>query len=195
MPEAVLGNDRRDEGQGLWNRGIEGIERAGLHSAQALFDDGPTSFDWIEVRRVGGKITKLSASGFNQSANPFHLVSRQIVHHHDLSGLKCGAKHFLEVGQEHIAIRRRLYGHHCLPPIYANRSEKRERPPSSVRGALVNSFSTPRPSIEPGHIRSHTAFVEEHKPLRIDAGRLRPPLFPPPHSFGCILLTGVQAFF
>ena len=101
----------------------------------------------------------------------------------------------MEVGQEHIAIGRRLYGHHCLPAINANRSEKRERPPSPVRGAFVNALSTPCPSIESGHIRSHATFVEEHKPLRTDAGRLRPPLFPPPHFFGCILLTGVQAFF
>ncbi len=194
MSEAVLGNDRRNEGQRRWYRNIEGIERAGLHFSQALFDDSPASFDWIEVRRVRGKITEFGTSAFNQSANSIHLVSRQIVHHHDLSGLECGAKHLLEVGQEHIAIGRRLYGHYCLPPIHANRTEKRKRPPSSVSGALVNALSTLRPPIESRRILSYTAFVEEHKPLRIDADRLRLPLFPSPHSFGCILLTGVQTF-
>jgi hypothetical protein len=195
MCKAIPSHERGDEGQRLRDRDVEGGKSAGLQLAQALLDYRPTGFNRIEIGRVRGKIAKFGASGFNESANTLHFMSRQIVHHHYLSGLQCGAKHLLEVGPEYIAIGRRFYRHHGLPAIDANRSQERERPPSSIRRTLMDSLSTPCPSIKSGHVGRHTTFVEEHKPLRIDTGRLRSPLFSPAHSFGCILLTGVQAFF
>ncbi|MCX6607728.1 MAG: hypothetical protein NTV52_29660, partial [Acidobacteria bacterium] len=62
---------------------------------------------------------------------------------------------------------------------------------SSVRGPLMNALSARSSSIQPRHVRGNAALVQKHKPLRVDAGCLGPPLLSPPNSFRAILLAGV----
>ena len=94
---SVLGSKGSDGvGDGLFQR----EQVAGLGTAQQLFDLRPTLFNGVEVGGIGWQVAQLRFGSLDQFSDAIDFVSRQVVHHDNIAGLKLRAQHLFQIGQE-----------------------------------------------------------------------------------------------
>src|SRR5512134_1198388 len=85
MSEPVLNIHERDGVQGLCDSLHQGVQGASLGRAQRPLDFRPAQFNRIEIWRIRRQEFQACSLGFNQLANGFSGVSRQVIHHQDVA--------------------------------------------------------------------------------------------------------------
>lgn len=63
-------------------------------------------FDGVEIRAVWRKVFEPGADAFDHCPDPWPLVAGQVVHDHDVAGVKLGQQHLLDIGFKTDAVDR-----------------------------------------------------------------------------------------
>ena len=88
----------------IWPIGADGFDGARGSLAQQVLELGEDLFDRVEVWRVFGQEEKLGTGRANELAYGFAFVTAEIVHDHDVTGMKRWDEDLFDIGLEALAI-------------------------------------------------------------------------------------------
>jgi hypothetical protein len=100
-----------DRANGLLDRCIKRFATTRSYTSQHSLYLRPAFLYRRQVRRVRRQVDQLCASRFYRFSYPADFVRTQIVHHYNVSSLKCRAQHPLDINFEDQSIRSSIYGH------------------------------------------------------------------------------------
>jgi len=141
----------------------QGLDRACGASAQRSLQPGEGLFDWIEVRRVGWQIAHAGAGSLDCLADAGDLVSAQVVHEDDIAPAQGRREDLLDVSQERRPIHRTVDDIGRREAVDAQRGNKRQRLPVTVRHARDEALTARRTPIVPDHLRRDRSLIDKDK--------------------------------
>ena len=115
-----------DSPPGGFDGSFSGLAQQGFKLCKDLFDR-------IEVRAVGRQKEQLGACRANGAAYGLPLVTSEIVHDDNVSGLERRHQYLFDIGEEGLPIDWTVDDAWRLDSIAAERSQKSERLPVAVR--------------------------------------------------------------
>ena len=93
----------------------------------------------------------------------------EVIHHHHVAGAQLRTQNVVQIGQEDVAVSRRLDGHGGEEAAGAHRAQDGQDFPVALRRALGDARPTHTSGIAARHLRGNTAFIEENQLLRRNA--------------------------
>jgi len=127
--------------------------------------------------------------------NGLALMAAEIVHDHDVAGLKNGRQLLLGVGQKACAVDRPIEDARRGEPVQAQRTDEGQRPPMAVRSTDAQALALWPPAAQGRHVGLDPCLVDEDQLRRIKA---LPPCLPalaPPRDVRARLFEGEHRFF
>jgi len=171
------------------------IDSALARFAQQRLELGEHLLDRIEIGRVRRQIQDAGAPGSNGLRNARDLVAGQIVGNDDVSRAERGAQELTHPGQEHLAVHGAIDDQRGCHAAVAQASNEGGGLPMSMRHRRHAALAAPSTAIAARHVRAGCRLIQEHQPLRRQAGLRGAPLLARLLHVGPILLAGVQRFF
>lgn len=160
-----------------------------------MLDLGEELFDWIEIRGIFGEEKEPGTGCADGLANSFALVAAQIVHDHDIAGLKGRHKHLFDIDEEAFAVDGAVEQPRCLDAVVAQGGDEGRGLPVPKRHLRLQPLAFGRPAAERRHIRFGPGLVDENQPAGIDQSPIFDPLQSAAGDIWAIPLTGDQRLF
>ena len=123
------------------------------------------------------------------------LVAAEIVHNHDIAGVKRRDEELFDVDQKSLAVDGTIEKPRRLDSIMAQGSKERHRVPMAVRRPGLETLSFGSPAAQGRHVGLGPGLVDEDEPARINARLKACPSGAPSLYVGTFLLAGQQSFF
>ena len=160
-----------------------------------VFDLGEGLFDRVEVGRVWRQVPEPGASSLDHLPDSFRLVASEIVENDDVAFAQGWQEKVLYISAEAFTVDRAVEDAGCRELVMAERTEKCEGTPVTVRGEAAQAcpFGTPAP--QRGHVGLDPGLVDEDEPARIEPGLPGSPTLTPTRDVGASLFESEQCFF
>ena len=165
MSEPVLNISERDRAQGLGYGLHQGVQRAGLGCPQSHLDFRPAQFNRVEVRRIRRQEFQACPLGFNQLTNGFASMSRQVIHHQDVTPAQGWKQLRANIGFKGHAIDGTFKdprGGDLLPPQCGHQGVMRSR---ITGGGFHDSLPRCRSTAQARQAQMHPTFIEKFQPF------------------------------
>ena len=141
----------------------------------------------------------MSARALDQLACPLTLVTRQVVHHHDVAGPELLDQHLLDERLEHIPVHRAINDHRAPHAFDAQCRDERGCLPMAVRRLVDQTLALgARPRSRDMLVFApffRLGLVDEDQPSRVDAGLRTPPRAASAGDIGAVLLGRMDRLF
>lgn len=163
--------------------------------AQERFELCEDLLDRIEIGTIWRQEEQLGSDGSKGTTHGFGFVTAEIVDDNNIAGSERRQKKLLDIGAEALAVDRSIDDARRVDPVVAQRRQKGQRSPMSVRNLAQEPVTTRCPAAQARHVGLGPGLVDKDqtrwiKPILIG--------FPPCASagdVGTILLGGEQRFF
>jgi hypothetical protein len=186
---------RRNREQRLFERLDQIWKRARFESAQDRLDFRPRQFNRIEIRRVRRQIDQVRATGLDQGNNPGDLVSRQIVHKQDVTGLEGGDDTLRDVAREDGAIDCPRQHQGGRDARRTNHRQRRGAWPRRQRGTFNDALIGCRAPVQSRQAQIDACFVQKFAVFNVQSGYGFLKFNPLLRDFQRIALTGMDRLF
>ena len=146
----------------------EFVECSRLQGANELFELREHQLDRIQIWRVRWQVDDPGPRRFNDVHGSGALVAGEVVHHQQISRLQDRSQQPVTETGKARCVHGAIEDHGGSDAFRVDRLHERAGFPVTGRNRLDQTFSTKRPTAEPGQIRFETRFVEEDKPMGVD---------------------------
>jgi len=146
-----------------------------------MFDLGEGLLDGIEVWRIRRQEQELGASLPDSLPDGLALMAAEVVHDHDVAGLKNRRQLLLRIGQEALAVDGAVEDARRGKPVQAQRPDEGQRAPVAVRGVVTQALALRPPAAQGSHIGFDPGLVDKDELRWIKAC---PPQLPAPAPLG-----------
>lgn len=163
--------------------------------AEQLLQLGKGQLDRIEIGGVGWQVAQLGTGGFNGFADPLDLVTREIVHHHDIARFQRGNQMLLDPGAKQNPIDGPLDGEWSDESFGPQPTEERGGFPAATRSLFHQPRPQTRAAVSPGHVGFGPRFIDEYDFGGINLILRSAPLSPLLGDIRTILFLGNQRLF
>jgi hypothetical protein len=131
-----------------------------LSGSHSVLDFGEDLLDWIEVGRVGRQVPESCASGLDHLPDGGRLVGAEIVHNYDVAGLERADELLFDIGAEALAVDRPIEDARSGKPVTAQRAQKGQRAPVTVRSKGAQPFASLPPAAQRRHVGLDPGLVD-----------------------------------
>ena len=121
----------------------------------------------LAAGRVGRQVQQASATGFDESGQPVHLMGRQVVEHDHVAGLQSGAQHLAQVSGKNSAVNGPAPGHGRLQPGWGQGRHERHVEPAVQGRELVDPLPALGAGVAPVIGQVGAGFIHEFEPGEI----------------------------
>lgn len=160
-----------------------------------MFDLGKGLLDRIEVRGIGRQKQERGSGFPDRLPYGLALMAAEIVHDHDVAGLKNGRQLLLGVRQKACAVDRPIEDARRGEPVQAQRADEGQRSPMAMRSISAQALALWPPAAQGRHVGLDPGLVNEDQLRRIKALPPCPPALTPPRDVRARLFEGEQRFF
>src|SRR5919107_1911989 len=122
-------------------------------------------------------------------------MAAEIVHDHDIAAAQGGHQELLDVSAKAGAVDRAVDNAGRRDPVAAQRRQKGQRAPASLRYFGNEASAAGASSITPGHVGLGPGLVDEDQAFGIEPALVFLPLLAPAGDVGAVLFAGVQVLF
>ena len=195
MPKVVAALGRLETRETRTDRGPEHLARTTACRPQDRFELRKRVRNRIPIRTVFREKPETRPDVFNRATDRRTLVTRQVVHDHDVAGRQRRDQDLLDRGQETRAVNRTVkHGRRGETPD-AERGQKRGGMPAAVGRVVGDARAVELPPIATHEIRAHATFIEKHETAGIKAGRRRVPRDPRERDVSAIVFRRAYGLF
>src|SRR5215211_3334372 len=171
------------------------IGGARLGFAQQGLELGEDLFDRVEIGRIAGQEEQLGAGGADQTADGLALMAAEIVHDHAVAAAQSRHQELFHIGAKAGAVDRAVDDAGRGNAIAAQRRQKGQRAPASLRHLGNEAGAASAPSMPPGHVGLGPGLVDEDQVFGVEPALIFLPPLAPAGDIGAVLFAGVQALF
>lgn len=116
----------------------------------------------------------------------------QVVHDDDVARSQSRHQQLLHPCAEACAIDWPVEHAGCGEPVIAQRTDKGQRTPVTVRSIAADTPAAGAPAAQRGHVGLDPGFIDEYQPARVEAGLHLPPALPAAGDVSACLLESEQ---
>lgn len=151
--------------------------------------------DGVQVGGVFGQEEEPGPGLADGLADQLAAVAAQIVHDHDVAGLKGGDQEGAHPGQEDLAVDRAIEQAGRIDPVAPEGGDEGQGLPAAERGLGLEAGAARAPAAQGRHVGLGPGLIDEHQAISVDAPLILAPLLTSAGHVRPILLLGQQAFF
>lgn len=160
-----------------------------------MFELGEDLLDGVQIGAAGWQKEQMRPGGADRLSDRRPLVTGEIVHHHNVSGVQCGDQFMVNVSGECFGIDRPVKDPGGVDAVMAQSRDKSHRIPVPVGGVALQTLPLGGPAPQRGHVGFRPGFINKDKPRGINPTLMAFPPIPEPRDIRALLLLGQRGFF
>jgi len=181
-------NDATDLPHQAWDSVLGGLAQMGLQFAER-------HLNWVEVGRIGRKITRCCSRRFDRLGDAGDFVYRQVVHCDNITALECRNEELLDPGEKHRPIHRPLKHARRRHPVQTKTCNEGDCLPVAVGRVADQTLAARTAAAKPHHHGVRAGLIDKYQFRRVEHALLAHPAAAGADHLGALLLRRVQSFF